>query len=117
MKRYILLSIISVFTLSFEMTEKNEPFELSTNILSFEEIDAKALYTTTCKACHGKKGSSKFAGVKPLTKSTLALKQTIEIIKNGKQDTAMIGYKSVYSPKEIEAIAKYVMRFQEDKTK
>ena len=44
----------------------------------------------------------------------MTLKETIEIITNGKEGTAMIGYKSVYSEKEIEAIGKYVMIFQED---
>ena len=115
MKKFFFLSIICISTLSFEMIEENKSStQFSVETLDINEIDAKALYTTTCKACHGKKGSSKFAGVKPLTKSKMTLKETIEIITNGKKGTAMIGYKSVYSEKEIEAIGKYVMMFQED---
>lgn len=104
-KKLVLLLFISTVTLSFQIKEVDHTIILSNAAISIEhEIDAKALYTTTCKACHGKKGNSKFAGVKPLTKSILTLKEAIEIITNGKEGTAMIGYKSIYSPKEIKAI-------------
>ena len=115
MKQLIIFSIISIFTLSFQTIEKDNVFtETSIQTSNTNDIDGKALYTTTCKACHGKKGNSKFAGAKPLTTSELTLKETIEVITNGTKGTSMIGYKSIYSKKEIEAIAKYIQTFQED---
>ena len=108
MKHFIIFSILSIFILSCQATKSNSTSSIE------NEVDGKALYQTTCLACHGMDGRLTANGSTDLSKSKMTLKEVIEITANGKEGTAMISYNSIYSPKEIEAIAKYVLTLQKD---
>ena len=73
------------------------------------DIDGKALYTSTCVACHGVDGKLGTNGSKDLTASALTLEERMAVLNNGVPGTAMVAYNTIYSPKEIQAIAEYTM--------
>ena len=74
--------------------------------------DGEKIYQTYCKSCHGKKGSSGFAGAAKLTKSKMELDERIEVITNGKGKMNPFG--SILSKKEIKAVAKFSITFADD---
>ena len=78
--------------------------------LNTSDIDGKALYKSTCVACHGVDGKLGSNGSKDLTASALTLEERMAIITHGsKTNPQMMAYSSMYSPTEIQAIAEYTM--------
>ncbi len=74
-------------------------------------VDAAALYSSKCAACHGKDGkgsaTGKKMGAKDLAEeASEPVAEIAEDISKGKGK--MPGFKGKLSPDEIEAIAKYV---------
>jgi cytochrome c6 len=60
------------------------------------------LFNTNCALCHGRKGDLGMNGAKDLTMSTLTREQMIALVSNGKG--AMMPYKNVLTPKQIEQV-------------
>lgn len=60
------------------------------------------LFNTNCALCHGRKGDLGMNGAKDLTVSTLTREEMIALVSNGKG--AMMPYKNVLTPKQIEQV-------------
>lgn len=74
-------------------------------------IDASNLYTTKCVTCHGANREGISGLGLPLTPQSLAGRSDAEIrdfITNGKPGTAMVGWKDILSPAEIEELAQFI---------
>lgn len=80
------------------------------------DAEGEALYKRHCSVCHGDRGSGSskashdlippprdFSAASDLTRETM-----ISVITNGKPGTAMMGWKSRFSDKEIGAVADYI---------
>jgi mono/diheme cytochrome c family protein len=80
-------------------------------------IKPEVLYHNYCSVCHGDRGdgnsrakNSLVPPPKDLTKATYLTRESIiAIVAEGKQGTAMVGWKTQLSAKEIEALADYLM--------
>ena len=77
------------------------------------------LYAETCSVCHGEKGDGKShasAGLKPPpkdfttheAKQKLTAEYMVHIIANGKPGTAMMGFSSQLSDRQISSLAEYI---------
>ena len=66
----------------------------------------RAIFDAKCMNCHGAEGKGGLSGSKDLAASTLSHEEKIRRIEDGKN--AMMGYKKILSPEEIEAVALYV---------
>lgn len=74
-------------------------------------IDAKALYTANCLACHGDKRQGIQGLGLPLTPAALAAKSTGELrdtVTDGRPNTAMVGFKGRLTPEQIDALVNYI---------
>ena len=113
MRKWIFISLISLTILSCGSPDNGNTSgttnDTSTADLNTSGVDGKALYTSTCTACHGVDGKLGSNGSKDLTASALTLEERITILNNGVAGKAMMSYSSVFSPKEIQAIAEYTM--------
>ncbi len=78
-----------------------------------EKVEAgKALFSTTCIACHGPEGVGR-TGTGPRLNSASFLAAAsddflIQTITRGRAGTTMIGWGSAYSPEQIESIVAYL---------
>ena len=73
----------------------------------------KTLFKTNCVACHLANGQGGVNGAKNLGESALTVKERVNIITNGSQvNRTMVSYKTLLSPKEIQAVAEYTMTFR-----
>jgi cytochrome c6 len=111
MRKWIFISLISLTVWACGGSDNGSTTGTDTPSanLNTSDINGKALYMTTCVACHGANGKLGTNGSKDLTASALTLEERISILNNGVKGTAMIAYNSIYSPKEIQAIAEYTM--------
>lgn len=107
-----LLMIVMAYGLA-EMSKK--PSVASTkssvvdNDLSNEEYAVKygpELYKSDCNKCHGENGDLGISGAFDLSKSILTTEEAIQVISNGRGN--MVGFKDVYSEKQINAVAVYI---------
>lgn len=72
----------------------------------------KTLFKTNCVACHLANGEGGVNGAKNLGASILTVKERVNIISNGSEvNRTMVAYKTILSPKEIQAVAEYTMTF------
>lgn len=83
-------------------------------------VKGRMLYLTRCVSCHGERGY----GDGPLSKGLLGPKprnfaadvwkhgekpeQVLAVLADGVKDTSMAGWKNVYSPEEMRAVASYL---------
>ena len=93
-----------------------------------EDDNVARLYAETCSVCHGEKGdgnSHASAGLKPPpkdfttqeAKQQLTREYMIHAIANGKAGTAMMGFTTQLSDKQISGLADYIrIRFMQDTT-
>ncbi len=82
-------------------TPSNQPISLNLGI---------KVYKQNCKVCHGADGTLSIGGAADLSGSRLPLDSVISIIQTGKK--AMVGYKHMLSPAEIESVAQYIVTFR-----
>lgn len=75
-----------------------------------KDPDGMAIFRQYCVTCHGADGKLQLNGARDLTLSALSLEERIGQITNGK--TLMTPFRGVLSPAEIEAVAKYTLRFR-----
>ena len=113
MRKWIFISLISMTVWACGGADtgssSTETDDTPTANLNTSDIDGKALYTSTCVACHGVDGKLGTNGSKDLTASALTLEERMAVLNNGVPGTAMVAYNTIYSPKEIQAIAEYTM--------
>jgi mono/diheme cytochrome c family protein len=64
------------------------------------------LFNANCALCHGRKGDLGMNGAKDLTISPLTRAEMIAMVSNGKG--AMMPYKNVLTPKQIETVVDHV---------
>lgn len=64
------------------------------------------LFNANCALCHGRKGDLGMNGAKDLGLSSLTRVEMIAMVTNGKG--AMMPYKNVLTPKQIEAVVDHV---------
>ncbi|MBK8340236.1 MAG: cytochrome c [Flavobacteriales bacterium] len=69
-------------------------------------LDGAKLFQMQCTLCHGRDGKLGLSGAKDLTVSALTREQMLLLVSNGKG--AMMPYKSVMRPEEIEAVVDHV---------
>ena len=99
---------------------------LSVNILAVNHIPqsneialGKKIYQERCKVCHGDKGDGQTFAANALfpppknfiskkNKLELTLKQIIRSVTLGLPNTAMMPWKNVLSPREIQSVANYI---------
>lgn len=74
-------------------------------------IDGAALYKKYCIACHGAAGDMSMNGAANLQQSQLALEARIEVIRDGRN--MMTPFGGLLTEEEIEAVARYTMKFSE----
>jgi mono/diheme cytochrome c family protein len=79
------------------------------------KIDAKALFESKCKSCHGADGKGdttigKKVEIPSLASTKVSKAEAIKVITNGVPDTKMKGYADKLSKEEIEAVAAYVKK-------
>jgi mono/diheme cytochrome c family protein len=72
-----------------------------------KEETGLAIYNKYCKTCHGEKGDLGLSGAKPLNHSVLNRDETVQMVSDGKG--AMIPYKDVLTPEQIQKVADYVL--------
>lgn len=68
------------------------------------------LFNTNCTLCHGRNGDLGMGGAKDLTASLLTREQMIAMVTNGKG--AMMPYKNVLTPKQIEAVVDHARKLR-----
>ena len=73
-------------------------------------IDGEKIWKQNCVLCHGNNGKLGINGAKDLTVSETSLEDRIVQISEGKN--LMTGFKTLLSPDEIEAVAKFTMNFK-----
>lgn len=98
---FVLLHLFSACT--SKSTESN--FEQTSPT---KEINAKALYTLHCEACHGMDGTKGISGAANLKISRLTDAQVSSTIKNG-NEKGMMPFKDIIQSKtEIDALVTFV---------
>ncbi len=73
--------------------------------------DGEAIYKKYCIACHGSAGDMGMNGAANLQQSKLSLEERVQVIRDGRN--MMTPFKDLLSEAEIEAVAKYTMKFSE----
>jgi len=81
-----------------------------TNTSDIIVSNGEKLYKNYCTICHGDNGKLSIGEAPDLTKSSMSLKERINIIKKGKG--MMAPFQDLLSEKEIKAISKYTMTLQ-----
>lgn len=66
----------------------------------------RAVFNMNCSLCHGRDGKLGLNGAKDLTISALSKNEMVAIVRSGKG--AMMPYKDVLTPKEVDAVVEYV---------
>lgn len=74
--------------------------------LATDKSPGQPIFNMNCALCHGRDGKLGLNGAKDLTTSTLTRPEMLAIVRSGKG--AMMPYKNVLSPKEIEAVVEHV---------
>ncbi|MCB0571251.1 MAG: c-type cytochrome [Phaeodactylibacter sp.] len=77
------------------------------------EPDGEKVYKTYCITCHGLYGNMGGGGAFNLQVSKLSVEERVLVITNGRN--AMTPFKTLLSPKEIEAVAAYTLKLKPDK--
>lgn len=88
-----------------EQIEKADEIIASVSEDDVFAVDANRLYRMHCAICHGFKGNAKVNGAKDLTRSKVALNESVAQIYHGKG--LMTPYKGILRDVEIVALAKY----------
>jgi mono/diheme cytochrome c family protein len=99
-KTGILLVAVFLFSCNNASQQGETQFSNEEDLLVY----GKKLFESECAICHGVNTS--FAGAKDLTKSTLDINQTADIIYHGRK--TMPAFKDKLGEPEILAISKYV---------
>jgi len=87
----------------------SNPTEINNNeVKATKEINAKALYTLHCEACHGMDGTKGISGAANLRISKLTTAQIKNTIKNGNEKGMMPFKDLISSEKEIDALTEFV---------
>lgn len=110
MKLFIYLAfIVSSFLILFSCVNNNEskPAVVDTTV-SVEK--GQKIFKTHCVACHGADGTMGLNGAANLATSTLSKEETIKTITNGRK--AMLSFKTILSPSEIESATLYIISFR-----
>lgn len=71
-----------------------------------DKSTGQSIFNMNCSLCHGRDGKLGLNGAKDLTLSTLTKAEMVAIVRSGKG--AMMPYKDVLTPKEIEAVVEHV---------
>lgn len=77
-----------------------------------ELVTGKRIFKNQCVNCHGLNGKMGFNGAKDLTETQLSLEERKILIAYGKG--SMMAFKSILSPEEIHAVARYSITFSEE---
>lgn len=91
-----------------EEIEKANAIIASVSAGEIEAVDALGKYKMYCAACHGYDGRLKVNGAKDLSKSVLALEESVAQLYHGRG--LMPPFKTVLQEPEIVAIAQYIER-------
>lgn len=75
----------------------------------------KAIYNLHCVICHGKNGKLGLNNAGDLSRPGLTVEERQIIIHQGQG--AMLSYRNILSPAEIEAVARYTMNFLNEENK
>ena len=79
-----------------------------TDVVDDREINAKALYTIHCEACHGMDGTKGISGAANLKVSKMTVLQIKNTIENG-NDKGMMPYKDIInSESKIDTLVSFV---------
>lgn len=84
-----------------------EEFNSSGDILQ----QGESIYLSNCAVCHGNDGQKGLSGAPMLTESELGYEDVVSRIQKGKN--AMPAYEGLLSKAQIDAVAQYVLTFQE----
>ena len=80
-----------------------------------ELAQGNRIFKNQCVNCHGSNGKMGFNGAKDLTETQLSLEERKILIAYGKG--SMMAFKSILSPEEIHAVARYSTTFSEEDEK
>lgn len=70
----------------------------------------KKVYRMNCVSCHGPRGKQGTSGAYDLSSTKLSGKQITDVVTNGRK--AMMPYKKVLDPSEIDAVVAYIQTLQ-----
>ncbi len=74
--------------------------------MATDKSPGQSIFNMNCSLCHGRDGKLGLNGAKDLTASALTKEEMIAIVRGGKG--AMMPYKDVLTPKEIQAVVEHV---------
>lgn len=89
------------------VTASTDDFDASGDLL----LQGESIYLNNCAVCHGNDGQKGLSGSPMLTESELGYEDIVNRIQKGKN--AMPAYEGLLSEEQIDAVAQYVMTFQE----
>ncbi len=111
MNKPLALLAMMFIVYAYGISETKNPFFKTENLSAkFESASTaelgKTIFENQCMGCHGADGKGGLSGAKDLSASQKSPEERIEIIRNGKN--AMMAYKNILSPEQIDAVAQYV---------
>ncbi len=89
------------------IAESTQTFDVKGSVME----QGESIYLDNCSVCHGTNGKKGLSGSPMLTESKLGYEDVVNRIQNGKN--AMPAYEGLLSEEQIDAVAQYVMTFQE----
>lgn len=84
----------------------------ATNTGSTPAQRAEGIFNSQCALCHGRRGDQQLSGAKLLNVSTLSREEMVAVVSNGRG--AMMAYKNMLTPAEIDAVVDHAMRLRKN---
>ncbi|NBB88265.1 MAG: c-type cytochrome [Bacteroidetes bacterium] len=111
----IVMLLVGYQCTSSDSDKDTEAAEANLSPEERELVQGKRIFKNQCVNCHGLNGKMGFNGAKDLTETQLSFEERKILIAYGKG--SMMAFKSILSPEEIHAVARYSMTFSEEDEK
>lgn len=111
MKQLITLAVIATFVFACGNANENKASSddaSASTATATAGPDGEKIYKQYCVTCHGLYGDMGASGAFNLQKSQLTMEQRIDVITNGRPNTAMVAWKDILKEDQIKAVAQYV---------
>ncbi len=115
MKQLFFFAIVALLIVACGNSGADYSSSSSTNVTAQTAADApdgEKIYKQYCVTCHGLYGDMGASGAFNLTTSTLSLEERIAVVTNGRETTAMVGFKDILDETKIKAVAEYIVKLR-----
>jgi len=109
MKKHLVFLAIAAIVYACGGSDAAETVQSSSTTVKKDDVDGEKIYKQYCVTCHGLYGDMGASGAFNLQESELSLEERIGIVANGREGTAMVGFKTLLSEEKIAAAAKHTM--------